>query len=69
MRGASEMERGTRTRETVLVIKGAIRGAVEAWKKVGLPSGSSVQCGAVVQVHVDFSRDVRRRQVIPSTIA
>jgi len=41
--------------ETVFVIKGVIRGATAAWKKVSLPSGSSVRHGAVSRMHVEPS--------------
>lgn len=45
----------TREEEGRLVIKGATRGAAAAWKKVSLPSGSSVRRGAVSRMHVEPS--------------
>lgn len=50
MHGANERRRGT-----VFVIKGATRGAAAAWKKVSLPSGSSVRHSAVSRMHVEPS--------------
>lgn len=44
-----------RKRWTVFVIKGATRGTASAWKKVSLPSGSSVRHGAVSRMHVEPS--------------